>query len=333
MAPRGSTRREARWSDWPAALGFEAASRLLCLLPRGLVLNAFRAAGRVAYLLLPARRAIALDNLRCALPELAEDERRSLARASFAHAGAMAGDLLTLPRVARDVPAHVTASQGSFATLEEARARGRGVILVAGHFGLFESMGILLGHAGFPVHFVAKPFDNPLFDRAVAKRRGATGNRTIHKGGAKGRARDVLASGGTIAIVIDQHVTSRDRLWVPFFGIPAATARSLGALAEETGAPVVPIHSFPRGSGGSACDFGPILDVEGAGGPEALVHATIREMEAATRRLPWAWLWLHRRWKVKPDGAPGYPEYADDESGEQRRIQARRDREAARPAE
>lgn len=321
--------RPPRASDWPAAIAFEISSRALCLLPRSVVLPAARAIGRAFYHLLPGRREVALDNLRCAMPELDEPARRRLAKESFGHAAAIAADLLTLPRVSADVPSHCRAEPGSLEALEDARSRGRGVILVAGHYGLFESMGILLGHAGHPVHFVAKPFDNPLLDRAVARRRGATGNSTIHKGGAKNRAREILASGGTIAIVIDQHVTWRDRLWVPFFGIPAATSRSLGTLASETGAPIVPIHAHPEGAGGCLCSFGPVIDVKGGSDPEALVHATIREMEAATRRHPAAWLWLHRRWKVKPDGAPGYPAYAEDESSERRRAEARMAREAA----
>ena len=329
MAAPGAEPKAPSVSDRAVALAFEAASRLLCLLPRSVTIPAIRAAGRQFSHLMPGRRRVALENLACAMPELSERQRREIARLGFGHAAAIAGDLLTLPRVARDVEAHCSATQGSLEALKEARARGRGIILVAGHFGLFESMGIFLGHAGFPVHFVAKPFDNPLLDRSVARRRGATGNSTIHKGGAKARAREILAQGGTIAIVIDQHVTWRDRLWIPFFGLPAATARSLGTLAEETGAPVVPIHAYPGPAGTCRCAFGPILDAEGAGGGEALVRATIAEMETATRLMPEAWLWLHRRWKVKPDGAPGYPWYAEEESSERRRAEARMAREAA----
>ena len=324
IGPRGPS-----WSDRAVAAAFAAASRALCLLPRRLTLPACRLAGAACFHLMPRRRRIALENLACAMPELPQARRRQLARRSFGHAAAIAGDLLSLPRVARDVQAHCSATPGSLQALEEARARGRGIILVAGHFGLFESMGIFLGHAGFPVHFVAKPFDNAALDREVARLRGSTGNSTIHKGGAKARAREILAAGGTVAIVIDQHVTWRDRLWIPFFGLPAATARSLGTLAEETGAPVVPIHAYPGPAGTCRCAFGPILDAEGAGGAESLVRATIAQMEAATRLMPEAWLWLHRRWKVRPDAAPGYPWYSEEESSERRRAEARMAREAA----
>jgi KDO2-lipid IV(A) lauroyltransferase len=272
---------------------------------------------------MPGRRRVALQNLACAMPDLPTAERRAIARASFGHAAAIAMDLLTLPRVTRDVAAHCEAEPGSLEALLEARARGRGVILVAGHFGLFESMGIFLGSRGFPVTFVAKPFDNARLDAAVNRLRTATGNAFIHKGGAKQQAREVLARGGIVAIVIDQHVTFRDRLWIPFFGLPAATTRSMGTLAEETGAPVVPIHSYPAEGGRCRCAFGPVIDAATAGGAEALTHAVIREMERATRRQPEAWLWMHRRWKVRPDESTRHPSYSRSETEEQAAVRAR----------
>lgn len=326
---RASSVREPRAGDWPAALLFVAASRLLCLLPRSVTMPLARAAGRASWWALSSRRRVALENLAAAMPEAPVAERRRIARASFGHAAAIAVDLMTLPRVSRDVAAHCEAAPGSLETLRRARQEGRGVILVAGHFGLMESMGIFLGSAGFPVRFVAKPFDNPRLDRVIARVRGATGNATIHKGGAKARVKETLAAGGVVAIVVDQHVTWRDRLWVPFFGLPAATTRSLGALAEETGAPVVPIHAYPLPGGRCRCVFGPVLHVGEEGGADALVHATIREMEKATRALPEAWLWLHRRWKVRPDGSEGYPSYSETESSEAARARARIARTAA----
>ncbi len=327
---RASGPRAPRPADWPVAWLVAGASRLLALLPRAITLPAARAIGRAAWWVMPGRRRVARENLASAMPETPAAERDRIGRASFGHAGGIAMDLLTLSRVSADPDAHGEFAPGSLENLQSARAAGRGIILVAGHFGLFESMGIMLGHAGFPVHFVAKPFDNPVLDRVVARLRQATGNATIHKGGAKERARAVLAEGGTIAIVIDQHVTWRDRLWIPFFGLPAATARSLGTLADESGAPVVPIHGYPLPGGRVRCVFGPVLQATEAGGAEGLVRATIAEMEAATRRLPEAWLWMHRRWKVKPDGGTGYPAYAEPEASERQRAEARMRAESAR---
>jgi KDO2-lipid IV(A) lauroyltransferase len=310
------------------ALAFRAASAILSAIPRSVSLPVARSLGPVACALLRGRRAIALENLACALPELDERERLRIARQSFGHALALAVDLLTLPRVARDPAAHCEAAPGSIELLEEARRRGRGVVLVAGHFGLMESMGIFLGSRGLPVSFVAKPFDNAALDEAVRRRRGATGNTTIHKGGAKGRARDVLEAGGLVAIVADQHVTKRDREWVPFFGLPAATTRSLALLAIETRAPIVPIHAFPLPGGRCRCEFGPVIEPPADDSREsahALLVRVVAEMERAARRDLPAWLWIHRRWKVRPDETTQrYPAYSEPQSQEQARLARRR---------
>jgi KDO2-lipid IV(A) lauroyltransferase len=321
------------------ASSFAASSTVLSALPRRLTLGAARLAGLSAYLVLPGRRRVAHENLEAALgSELSPAARRRIARASFAQAAAMAADLLTLPRVARDPRRYCEVSDESLALLRGALARGRGVVLLAGHFGYFESMGILLGHEGIPLSFVAKPFENPALDGAVNARRGATGNGVIHKGGAKARASAELRQGRCVAIVVDQHVSAGDRLWVPFFGLPASTTRSLGVLAVETGAPVVPIHSYPLPGGRCRCEFGPVLDAprtgDDAADGEALVRAAIAEMEKATRRMPEAWLWLHRRWKVRPTGWQGpFPAHAITEAAErQKRDAARQARLAAAEA-
>jgi KDO2-lipid IV(A) lauroyltransferase len=326
-AARGPERTRPTLADRLGSAAYIASTTLLSALPRAIVLPAARGIGLACYILMPARRRVAHANLRHAWPELSDVERRSIARGSFMHAGAMAADLLTLPRVARDPRGHCDVRAGDLERLRALVAQGRGVILVAGHFGLFESMGILLGHEGLAVSFVAKPFDNPLLDAAVAARRGATGNGTIHKGGAKARALEVLRAGGLVAIVADQHVTWRDRLWIPFFGLPAATARSLGTLAVESGAPVAGIHSYPLARGRCRFEVGAIIEASGddpARAADVVVRGAIADLEAAARREPAAWLWLHRRWKICPDSERSrYPFYAMTESEERRIAESR----------
>jgi len=321
----------------PASVGqravawlYVATSTLLSALPRRWVMPAAWRLGRASAHLMPRRLAVARENVRVALgAELDAAAQERLARDSFGAAAAMAADLLTLPRVARDPLRYGQVDEASRQALEEARSRGRGTILLAGHFGLFESMGIVLGHLGSCPSFVAKPLDNPALDAVINARRTATGNAFIHKGGAGGRLRAILKGGGTIAIVVDQHVTPRDRLWVPFFGVPAATTRTLGVLARETGAAVVPIHSFPQPGGRARCEFGPLLLARETDDPAAdgedLVHRAIAAMEEATRRQPAAWLWLHRRWKVRPTEELGvWPAYSISEAEEAERAAKRR---------
>ena len=314
----------------PLTMGqrFEAATlrtgcAVLSALPRALVLASARLVGRAAFHVLRGRRAVALANVTATLGrDLSPGARRRLVRLSFGHAAAMGADLATLRTVAQDPRRWCDVSEADLQALRQARSRGRGVLLVASHFGLMESMGVLLGHEGFQVSFVAKRFDNPVVDAEVNALRGLTGNVVIHKGGAKPRILDTLARGGLVAIVVDQHPGPHDRAWIPLFGLEAATSRSIGSIARESGAPLVPIHSFPLAGGRARCELGPVIEPPPPGsGPEA-TDAVLREimaaMEAAECRMPEAWLWLHRRWKVHRDaaGESSYPSYSVSESEE-----------------
>jgi KDO2-lipid IV(A) lauroyltransferase len=299
-------------------------------MPRAWMIALASAFGQTAGLLARDRLRVARENVAATLGrEWSARDQRRLARRSMGHAAALAVDFGTLPTVAKDPPRWCEIPESSRRVLLEAQARGRGVLLVASHFGWMESMGIALGHAGFPVAFVAKPFANPLVDAIFARWRGLTGNTTIHKGGAKERILSTLAAGGRVAIVIDQHAGPHDRAWIPLLGIPAATSRSAGTIALESGAPIVPIHAFPMSGARLRCEFGPII--EPVGDAESILRETMAVMEQALRRAPEAWLWLHRRWNVHPDGrGEGYPAYSISESEEARRKAARAERAALR---
>ena len=316
------------------AAAFVAASGFFSAWPRSWSQAFAHRMGAVAATLMASRRRVVFENLRCTeLGALVpEAERGAFARRTLGHAAALALDVLTLPRVAREPRRYCELDEGSEALLREASERGRGVILVASHFGLMESMGMVLGEAlaafGQRLSFVAKPFPNRRLDEAIQRRRGATGNRTIHKGGAKASLLEVLGRGEFGAIVLDQHVAPHARIWVPFLGLPAATARTLGTAAVETGAPVVLIHSFPLPGGRCRVECGPLIEPQpglaGAEAAEDLVRRAVAAQEEAVRRDPPAWNWMHRRWKVHPDGeAERYPAYSVSESEERRRHEER----------
>ena len=72
----------------------------------------------------------------------------------------------------------------------------------------------------------------------------------VYRRGAVRKALRLLADGQSVGILIDQHMTSPDAVYVDFFGRPAATTSTLAALALRTGAPVIPLFAFPLPGGG-----------------------------------------------------------------------------------
>ena len=114
---------------------------------------------------------------------------------------------------------------------------------------------------------------------------------------------------GLLVLPIDQNSTRGLGVFVDFFGVPASTNSGVARIALRADAPVVP--AFIVREGGSArhrVHVLPIIRVERTGDPtEDVRHNTQRftaVFEEMVRRHPEHWLWMHKRWKTRPTGAP-----------------------------
>lgn len=255
-----------------------------------------------------SRRRILLENLAAAFPELPADALESLARRSVESFGAAFVEFLESPRWSREEIEERVSVVGR-ENLEAARARGKGVFILSAHFGSWELGAVRAGMLGEPIASVVRPLDNPYLEEELARRRTRFGNELIRK---KEAAREILRrlrSGGTVAILVDQNVLPDEAVFVPFFGRLAATTPSLALLQMKTDAAVVPVFTFPLGSGRYRLEFEPPILASDFAGPagreERVLAGTALYMavtERAVRRDPAAWLWLHNRWRTRPPG-------------------------------
>ena len=111
-----------------------------------------------------------------------------------------------------------------------------------------------------------------------------------------------------MAVLIDQHIQSRDAIYVDFFGRPAATTSAVAALALRTGAPVVPVFALPLGGGRYRMIYEHPVEPPRADSPDAVREFTQRctdVLEMYVRRHPELWLWMHRRWRDDTAGWRG----------------------------
>jgi KDO2-lipid IV(A) lauroyltransferase len=193
--------------------------------------------------------------------------------------------------------------------LRQARSRGKGVFLLSAHFGGWELGAIRAGLLGEPIAPVVRPLDNPLLERELSRRRTRFGNRPIAK---REAARDILRAlrrGETVAILVDQNVLAREAVFVPFFGRLAATTPALALFQLKTDASVVPVFTWPEGGGRYRLEFEKPIEAgefrDGAEREAAVRNATARYTEvteSAIRKAPAAWLWVHNRWRTRPEG-------------------------------
>jgi KDO2-lipid IV(A) lauroyltransferase len=274
--------------------------------------------GLAFYTIDRAHRRIAERNLATAFPARPASERRAIARAAFAHFGRLLFELL---RFATLTPAEMLA-RAEFDGEERVRlayAQGKGVLFITGHFGFWELHAMVHAVRAEPVTILARALDNPLLNRLLEDIRQNTGNTVVYRRGTIRRVMRTLQAGHGVAVLIDQHIMSRDAIYVDFFDRPAATTSAVAALALRTGAPVVPVFALPIGGGRIRVIYEHPVAPPDADADNAVRDFTQRctdVLEMYVRRHPELWLWMHRRWRddsTLTDGVPGMFPSADGE--------------------
>jgi KDO2-lipid IV(A) lauroyltransferase len=283
-----------------------ASSVLFCLrlLPRRAGCAAGRLLGRGFYFLSGRHRRMALRNLHAALGrEISAESLRRIALATFAHMGQLITDSAYFSRVLR-MPTDRIAVYEGVENLRDAAADGRGILVFSGHFGHWELIALLQHRLGYPMAMVASPLENPLFNRLLVDLREQCGNRVIPKRNAARPVLRTLHDGGAVAILIDQNVRGEGGIFVDFFTVPASTTPALATLSLKSGAPIVPVFSYPQPDGRLLIRYRkPIRWVRSGTLPDdihALTAHCTRLLEEEIRARPDLWLWMHNRWRTRP---------------------------------
>lgn len=285
------------WPAWSSLIGL----RLLALLPYGLLLGIGRLVGRVLYRASPDRREIARINLRLCFPHMGAAEQEALLRANFESLGiavcetAMAffwSDRRLAPL------SHVEGLEH----LEQAVARGKGVILLTCHMTHLEVSGHLLAlHE--KISLMYREHKNPLMDQAIRESRAARAHDTVERNDVRAMIRE-LRRGHAVWYAPDQNYGGTTQVvFVPFFGVPALTVTTTARLAQMTGAAVVPFFPIRLGDGsGYRIRLLPALaDFPGADEAEDALRIN-QLVEQVVMEAPAQYLWVHRRFKSGPDG-------------------------------
>jgi len=303
-----SAKRRSAPRDRLEHVGFRIGAAALAVLPRRTAARLGSALMRLYVRLAPSRRRIVTENLRLAFPGMGAAEVEQLAGDSAASVGAAFVEFLQVSGMSEVEIRDRVRVQGEEHLLA-ARALGRGVFLLSAHFGGWELGAIRAGLIAEPISPVVRPLDNPHLEEELARRRTRFGNSLIAK---RDAARDILRAihaRQTVAILVDQNVLAREAVFVPFFGRLAATTPALALFQLKTDAPVVPAFVRPEGGGRYVLELGaPILADEfrapGRERDESIRRATARYMEVTeqvVRTKPEAWLWIHNRWRTRPE--------------------------------
>jgi len=244
-------------------------------------------------------RRIAARNLATAFPLRSPAERRAIARAAFGHFGRLLTELLKFSTLSRDKMLARVEFDGDDRA-RAAYAQGRGVLFVTGHFGYWELQALVHALRVEPVAVLGRALDNPHLNALLETIRERTGNTVLYRQGTIRRVMRTLEANHGVAVLIDQHIMSRDAVYVDFFEQPAATTSAVAALALRTGAVVMPVFALPIGRGRYRMIYEHPVEPPRIEGEQAIREFTQRctdVLEMYVRRHPELWLWMHRRWR------------------------------------
>lgn len=277
------------------------------IVPRSAFIRGGRALGAIVAAVDTRHRNIAKDNLRRSFPDWAEGRVDATARGVWVHFGGVMFDLVRiLARGPQEVDALVTIEGREHAEL--AHRSPHGVVLITGHFGNWETHGIVHAKHFGSIGVVARPLDNKKLDAAMTALRESAGNEVIEKEHAMIRSMRRLKAAQGVAFVVDQNVQEKEGIFVNFFGRPACTTPFAARLAIKTGAMVLPCRAVMTPDFKYRVIYDPPIDPSTFGtGDDAvrsLTQAMMDTTESWIRANPDQWLWMHRRWHTQPAKAP-----------------------------
>ncbi|RMT81546.1 lipid A biosynthesis lauroyl acyltransferase [Pseudomonas viridiflava] len=288
---------------WPLWLGL-GLLWLIVQLPFRVLLVIGRLLGAVMYRVATDRKYIASRNLELCFPHLSAAERKRLLKENFASTGIAFFEMAmswwwTKQRLAK--LAHIEGLEH----LQNAQQKGEGVILMALHFTTLEIGAALLGQQ-HTIDGMYREHRNALFD--FVQRRGRERHNldslAVEREDVRGMLK-LLRAGRAIWYAPDQDYGAKQSVFVPLFGIQAATVTATSKFAKLGRAQVVPFtqQRLADGSGYRLVIHPPMQHFPGES-DEADCLRINQWVERAITQCPSQYLWAHRRFKSRPAGEP-----------------------------
>ena len=277
-------------------------------LPRPLARAAGISLAWIIYLLHGKLRRVGKRNLELAFPEKSHRDRSKILRGVFTSLGRQLAEVCLYRRYTRENVSKIVVYEG-FENYERALARGKGVLFLTAHLGAWELSAFAHSLYGYPLGVLMRPLDNPYLDRMAREYRTLHGNKTVDKDFARGLIA-AMRKGETVGVLMDTNMIASQGVFVDFFGIQACTASGVARVALRTGAAVVPGFTiWDPMLKKYRLRFDPAAKLIRTGNTEADVVANTalftKIIEDYVRRYPDQWLWVHRRWKTRPEGEEG----------------------------
>lgn len=288
------------WLTWAGV----STMALLSRLPRAALLLIGKLLGYTFYLLGNSRRHTTRVNIGLCFSELSQREQANLVKEVMIDNGI--GFLETCiawfnPSQVRPDMIEISGEQH----LIDAVSAGKGVILVGAHYSTLDLGGLLMAKY-HKVGVMYRANKNPLFDLFMRTSRKKFCAAVIERSDMRSVIR-FIRQGGIMWYAPDQDYGPKQSVFAPFFGIEAATITVIPRLVKINDSPVLILghHRTPDGKGYRVTISKPLQNYPT--GDDVVDATTINScLEEEIRRFPSQYMWLHRRFKTRPKGEPGF---------------------------
>lgn len=263
--------------------------------------------GTLLFFVMRSRRRITLVNLALCMPELTDHQRKDIARRHFE----------SYARSVLERGILWWASEARLRKLIEvdplvptALAANKPTIFLCPHFVCLEVAGVAITMEG-PLCSIYTRQRNAIFDETLRKGRVRFSTKEeadrfllSRNDGIKPIIR-AMRGGRPFLMLPDMDFGRRESIFVPFFGVPAATLTAPARLAAATDGQIIPVvTSFRPNYRGWKVTFHPAWENYPGDDIEAATRRMNVFIEDRIREAPAEYFWSHKRFKTRPDGVP-----------------------------
>ena len=291
--------------QWSQYLPLRALAAVISCFPIDLNMQTAARLGDVYYHLDKRRRKRAIQNIHACFPEWSNAKVAKLAKQSMEHMFQLfIAEGIQMPSLVTPDTLHKHVQFHNVDKVTRRISNNEPVIFITGHCGNWELLGYALSILGYPIAALARPLDNPLINDWILGVRERFGLQIVTKWGGVSVIQDLISSNTSVGFIADQNAGGRG-MFVPFFGRLASTYKSIGLLAMRYEIPIAAVHA--KRIGGrfqydiSITDY--IEPSDWCDQPDPLFYITARynrAIEQMIKDAPEQYLWVHRRWKSRP---------------------------------
>ncbi len=273
--------------------------RLSVYLPAKLQYRIGMLLGQLMQPFMRSRAKVVRRNLQLCFPEMSDTDREYLVKKILKNTGMMMIET-AISWWASDRQLRRRVTYEGLEHLEAAKAKGKGVILLTGHFTSMEIGGRLI-MLQTPAYVMFRHLKNPLFNAVMMRSRIYHSEGIVMRDDVRAMLR-ALRKNKVVWYAPDQDFGPRNSIFAKFFGVTAATIPATARMVKMTGAEVVPFVPKRNSDGSYHIQIFPAWEAYPSGDDIVDAQRVNDWIESQIRQMPEQYFWLHRRFKTQPDG-------------------------------